>query len=256
MEQDKKITQKINISDLPEGLKELVEIPPAQGGQPERPKTQKEQELSDLITLRQGIIEKLKQKNPQVAQARKKLAEAIPAVRGKGASQVMRLVEEEEKLEFLIATEAYTPKKEKDMLKRMREIRLELSRHKELDEARKKVDAGRSLLRGLMSEIRSLEQELAEARNACDAKYAEVLQERKSAYERRQRGREARQLQEEEARQHRFDDLRRRVREEKHREEDAEAQKYMKDYDDTVSMDEICVIEKKEKKKEDAPANE
>ena len=258
----------ITVSDLPEGLRDIAELPAGHEAQklvapaekaillpaatpnqpkeqrPERPKTQKEQELEALIIKRQEILEQLKAKNPGVAECRKRIAEAIPALQGKGATHTMHLVKEAEHLEFLISTTADTPKKEKDMIKRLRAINAELSKHKEIDEARKKVDAGRSALRSLLSEVKTLEHELVQTRRACDEKYSEVLAERKSAYEQRQHRREERK-------EHQFQQLRTRVREEKKKEYDTDMEKYMKDYDDTVSMDEICIIEKKDKKKEE-----
>lgn len=229
-------------------------LPPAENAPKEEkkeahPKTEKEALLDTLIGKRQSILDKLKEKNPQVMEARKRIAEAIPLLRGKGGSHTMELVRESERIEFAIATEADTPKKEKELLKRLREIKQELSKHKELDAARKKVDAERSALNTILSEVKTLESELAETRKACDAAYAEVLSERKSAYESRERKREG-------ARQERFDKLRRTVRDQKRHEEDKEMEKYMKDYDDTVSMEEIVVFEKKERKKEEEAKEE
>ena len=267
MDENKKGKQPV-AADLPEALKEIAAlpseqpalIPPAEGNkeplllteshtpntaesQQPRPRTQKEQELDALIANRQSIIEQLKAKNPLLNEARKAVADIIPTIRGKGASRVMELVHEEERIEFSIATEAYTPKKEKELLKRLREIHIELSEHKELDAARKKVDEKRAVMRTLVSDIRDLEHKLAEARAGCDAKYSEVLSERKAAFEQRQKGRQRR-----ENAQH--DNQRRYERTEKKREYDEDMPKYMKDYDDTVSMDEIVIIEKKDKKKE------
>src|SRR3989344_7233221 len=134
--------EKISLSDLPKGLQELVDLgssgqahpkqlaassstkpillpaasSTAQKQQPDRPKTQQEQDLDALIAKRQAIIESLRAKNPLVIASRQKIAAIIPSVRGKGASQAIHLMEEAEKLEFSIATEAYTPKKEKDLI--------------------------------------------------------------------------------------------------------------------------------------------
>ncbi len=243
-------TRQASGHDIPDGLREIAEFPSQSTGQQaaeekraQRQKTGKEQELDALISHRQSVIEQLKAKNPLVLEARKSLSLLIPSIRGKGSSRVMELVREEEKIEFSIATEAYTPKKEKELLKRLREIHAELSKHKELDAARKKVDAQRSHLHSLVSEIRSLERQLADARKACDDKYSEVLAERKAAYEFRQRSREQKK-------QRQLEDLRERVRSERRQERDAELSKYTKDYDDTVSMEEIVQFEKKEKKKD------
>jgi len=269
---DNKKERATAVSELPSGIAELVDIPskhaaeaakPAEAAadaaeaqakppvgqapagapaeQQERARTDKEKELDALIAKRQAVIEQLKAKNPLVLDARKQLSELIPTVRGKGSSHAMGLVREEERLEFEIATEAYTPKKEKELLKRVREIRLELSKNKELDAARKAVDEKRNALGKVVSEIRALEHALAEARKACDEKYAEVLSERKSAYEQRSAHREERK-------QKQFTDMKKRVREEYKRDYDDEVSKYLKDYDDTVSMDEIVQIERKDKK--------
>lgn len=279
-----------DISDLPAGLRELVDIPASAGAniasapknapavpssatptvllaaksetilipahtnaqQPAqtRPKTQKEQELDALIAKRQEIIGQLKAKNPLVIEARKKITALIPGIRGTGASHTMKLAQEEERIEFSIATEADTPKKEKEMLKRLRQIKQELGKHKEIDDARKAIDAQRSALHSIMGDIKSLERELADVRGKCDLAYAAVLAERKAAYESRQKGREERQHRREEGEHRRFQDLQKRVYTEKKREYDSEMQKYMKKHDDTVSMEEIVQFTRKEKKAE------
>lgn len=273
--------EKISLTDLPKGLQDLVDLggpqhtqklvaaagkapitillPAATQQAPVRPKTLQEQELDGLIAKRQSIIGALKAKNPLVLASRQKIAAIIPSVRGKGASQAIHLMEEAEKIEFSIATEAYTPKKEKDLIKRLRLIKKELSQHKELESAQKKVDAERSILRSIMNEIRSLEHDLASCRTACEQKYNEILAERKAAYESRVKKREERAQKYEQERkqahhhyeqvkQKRFEQLKERVHREKRKEYDDETAKYMKKHGDTVSMDEIVQIERKEKK--------
>lgn len=234
-------------ADLPEGIKELIEIPGEKGAeasplpQPQREKTQKEQELDALIAKRQSILDALKAKNPTVAESRRKLSRLIAALRGKGGGRTMGLVAEAERIEFAIATEADTPKKEKELIKRLKATKAEIAKNKELDAARKEVDAERHSLNSHMGEIKELERQLVEARKACDEAYSAVLSERKEAYLQRQKGRQ-------EKRERKFEGLHRRVKQERKREHDSEMEKYMKDYDDTVSMEEIVVFEKKEKK--------
>jgi len=240
--------------DIPDGIKELIEIPAENGatgapsssaqGAPaaqQREKTEKEQALDALIAKRQSILDSLKAKNPQVAESRRKVSHLIAALRGKGGGRTMGLLEEADRIEFAIATEADTPKKEKELIKRLREVKAEISKNKELDAARKAVDAERHALNRIMSDIRGLEHSLVETRKACDEAYAAVVSERKAAYEQRQRGREER-------RERKFEDLQRRVKHERKQEYDSDMDKYMKDYDDTVSMEEIVVIEKKGRK--------
>ena len=217
--------------------------PAAVSPAPARQKTEKEAALDTLIAKRQDILNKLKEKNPLVLEARRKISQILPALRGSGSGHTMGLIREAERLEFSIATEAYTPKKEKELIKQLREIRTELSKHKELDAARKKIDAERAILDSLLSEIKALENSLLNVRKECDVAYAEVLAERKAAYEQRPRTRE-------EPRRERPEGRRFGREEKKHYDPDDDMEKYAKDYDDTVSMDEICVIEKKEKKKE------
>lgn len=254
MDEGKKAKTAIGLSDLPDGLKELVDASPETRQdaillpaaripqQPSRPKTAKETELYALISKRQEIIEKLKGKNPLVIEARKKIAELVPSIRGNGASHTMKLASEAEHVEFSIATEAYTPKKEKELIKRLRGIRQELAKHKEVDAARKAVDSQRHALHAVVSDVRNLERELAEVRGKCDIAYAKVLAERKSAYEQRQKSREER-------RHRQLVELQERVHEEKRKRHDAELKPYFKNYGDTVPMDEVVVIEKKEKKR-------
>ena len=216
---------------------------------PQRPQTAKEKELDALIAERAAIIAKLKEKNPVVLELRKKISVLIPAVRGKGSSQTQDLMAQADRIEFSIATEADTPKKEKELIKRLREIKNSLSNYKELDTVRQQIDHERNILRTVLSDIHSLENDLAAVRKKCDDAYTAILAERKNAYEGRQKKRDERK-------EKAFSDLKERVyvqkrqeRDEYRKQEDAEMQKYFKNYDDTVSMDEIMVIEKKEKKK-------
>lgn len=251
-------------ADLPEGIKELIEIPGEKNATdtssspsheerpaatPAREKTQKELELDALIGKRQAILDSLKAKNPLVSESRRKVSSLIAALRGKGGGRTMGLLDEAERIEFTIATEADTPKKEKELLKRLRVVKAEIAKNKELDAARKAVDAERHVLNTLMGEIKGLERQLVDTRKACDEAYAVVVSERKASYEQRQKGREDR-------RERKFDDLRRRVKHEKQREYDSDMDKYMKDYDDTVSMEEIVVIEKKAKKEAEEKVEE
>jgi len=246
----KKEKEKIAISDLPPALREIADIPAeghgeaAPSAQPDRPRTQKEQELDSLIAKRQGIIEKLKANNAIVAECRKNMDALIPQIRGKGSNRAFGLMRELERLEFAISTEADTPKKEKELIKQVREVKKELSTHKELEATQKKIDEQRRALHSAISDIRDLEHQLADARKSCDEAYAAVITERKSAYEGRQKKRD-------EKRHKEFSDLQERVGRAKKKEYDDEIGKYMKDYDDTVSMEEICIIEKKERKKEE-----
>jgi uncharacterized coiled-coil DUF342 family protein len=242
-------------ADLPEGIKELIEMPGEESAHApsssptQREKTQKEQELDSLIAKRQAILDSLKAKNPVVAESRRKLSRLIAALRGKGGGRTMGLVAEADRIEFAIATEADTPKKEKELIKRLKAIRAEIAKNKELDAARKEVDAERHSLNTLTGEVKGLERQLVEARKACDEAYVAVLAERKEAYEQRQRSRM-------EKKERKFEGLRRRVKQERKRERDSEMEKYRKDYDDTVSMEEIVVFEKKAKKEGKESADE
>lgn len=238
--------------EIPQGIMELVELPgeknapassssPAPQSAPQREKTEKEKALDGLIAKRQAILDALKAKNPSVAELRRKISSMIAGLRGRGGGRTMGLVEEAERIEFAIATEADTPKKEKELIKRLREVKAEISKNKELDAARKEIDAERHALNTVMGEIKELERQLVETRKACDEAYAAVVSERKEAYEQRQRNRQ-------EKRERGAEDLRRRVKRERKQEYDADMEKYMKDYDDTVSMEEIVVFEKKAKK--------
>ncbi|MCX8194530.1 MAG: hypothetical protein N3G22_00255 [Candidatus Micrarchaeota archaeon] len=272
MEEEKKAKQSSKLSALPPGLREIADIGqeappgsigpaqeqkliptsppalplPAQGEKKTeriREKTPKELELDSLIAARQQVIDLLKQKNPLVAEARKKIASLLPIVRSAGASHTLRLAAEAERIEFSIATSAYTPKKEKELLKRLRQIRQEIERHKDIDSARRQIEEERKKLRELLKEVRQLEGQLADLRAKCEKTYAEVLAERKAAYEERKRRRE-------ELQKRRIEELKRKVREEKKKQYEAEIQPYLKNYDDTVSMSEIVEIEEKGKKKE------
>ena len=121
MDETKTAKKPAKVSELPDGIKALIELPSEHKTQPillpaatpnspkpiqqrtDRPKTQKELELDELIGKRQAIIDALKSKNPLVQSARSKIAEIIPTIRGKGTPHAMHLMEEAEKIARWIA---------------------------------------------------------------------------------------------------------------------------------------------------------
>lgn len=233
--------------DIPESIKELVEIPAqensaekSKGEKPDSEKTQKEKEFSELVAKRQAILDQLKAKNQIVKEHRQAIASLISSLRGKGGGKTMRLIREAERIEFMIATEADTPKKEKELIKKLKQIRSEIVMNREADEIRKQIDSKRQSLNAVLAEIKALESDLAEARKACDNAYLQVLQERKERFEQQKRERLAQKKQE-----------RMKAVEEKSRKRRSEMEKYMRKYEDTIPMDEIVIFEKKEKKKEE-----
>ncbi|MCX8197462.1 MAG: hypothetical protein N3G80_04075 [Candidatus Micrarchaeota archaeon] len=240
MEEAQKDKQ-FRLEDLPEGLRTIaqppsqeVAKPPADSPPKSRPKTQKEQELEALIEKRKQLIQQLKEKNPLLAESRKNIAQLKSQISGKGGKKTARLIEEVERLEFSIATEAYTPKQEKELIKKIRLLNEEIARHKEVDELRKKLQEEQQLFKARLSEIKVLEHELALVRKACSEKYAEVLAERKAAYEKRK--------------QEQLERLKKRVQEENEKFKKKKQSLAAKAYDDTVTLDQIAIIERKEKK--------
>ncbi|MEM4554322.1 MAG: hypothetical protein QXT25_00535 [Candidatus Anstonellaceae archaeon] len=239
---EQKEGQTPSISDLPQGLRDIAKLPSDQPQQqpqapkPKRPRTQKEQELDAIIEKRKQIIQQLKAKNQEAAACRKEIAQIKSLISVKGGSKTPKLIAEVERLEFAIATEAYTPKKEKEMIKKIKALNEEIAKNKEVDELRNKFHEQRRILKEIVSEIKSLESELASVRKACDQKYAEVLAERKEAQERRKQ-----------AQQRRLEQLKQRVKEENEKLRKKQLSKYMGTYEDTVTLDQIAIIEKKEK---------
>ncbi|MEM4348429.1 MAG: hypothetical protein QXN37_02565 [Candidatus Anstonellaceae archaeon] len=240
---DQTENQTPSVSDLPQGLREIAKLPPSPQQQsqpstkPKRPRTQKEQELDTLVQKRKQIIQQLKAKNQQATTCRKEIAQIKSLISVKGGSKTPRLIAEVERLEFAIATEAYTPKKEKEMIKKIKELNEQIAKNKEVDELRNKFHEQRRMLKEIVAEIKALEHELASVRKACDQKYAEVLAERKEAQERRKQ-----------EQQKRLEQLKQRVKEENERLRKKQLSKYMGNYEDTVTLDQIAIIEKKEKK--------
>lgn len=263
---EKKKGEKAALQELPLGIKELIDIgeakkdqsiletpskpkpktqpillPPAKYEEKQRPKTEKEKELDALISQRQKIIEELKKRNPIVLKSRKTLASLLPKLQGKGMDKTLTLLKKAEEIEFSIATEAYTPQKEKELLKNLNKIKESISNYKELEGIKKDIEHERKALRTTLSQIREFEAMLLQTRKKCDETYAAILAERKAAYEERQRKKKERM-------ERAVRELTQRVKAEKKRRYEEEISKYKKNYEDTVLLSDICIIEKKEKK--------
>jgi uncharacterized coiled-coil DUF342 family protein len=213
-------------SKLPEGLKEIAAIPakqdnsnqnnpavenvkadvnksaenkseknkPAHSQIKKMEKTQKEKELEEALKKRKELVDQLKVKNKQVAELKKEISLIFPKLKKAGSNKVLRLMKQEEEIEFLISTEAHTPKQEKELLQKLKEIKAEISKYKEAENLKNLLDKKKRALKEVISEIKSLESELSKVRKECNLKYSEVVAERKAAFEEKRRKKIEKQL--------------------------------------------------------------
>ncbi len=206
-------------------------------------------DISDIQALREAmqaklqrkrtIIETLKNSNETVETLRRELMALPVAPRSASRSRSPeRLAEQIDRMEFQIATSAYTSKQEKDMIRELEAVQAELAAARAEVKAsgdgaqvRNKLDAARDERRKLVGELQTLRKDIDsiyQQLKAADEKRAEEMAERR---ERRSYGEEKRKAREEEAK---------------------ENEPYMKEVDPFVSLEEIAEIKRKPDEAEEA----
>lgn len=174
-----------------------------------------------------------------------------PQMQGAGKnSSGGRLREKAEKIEFQIATSAHTPAQEREMLKGLKVVQLELDRLKKDTKVFTQADT-------LREKIRAASQTRAEARHELDALRAELeslyqiivklgAERARAAGERRERVERGNQERGERARRGEEWKARNSERKKQNDEERADMAPYLKDsHDPYVSLEEIVEIKKK-----------
>ncbi len=210
-------------------------------------------DITDITALRESmqaklqrkrqIIETLKTSNETIEKLRRDLI-ALPAPpRGSERPRSpARLAEAVDKMEFQIATSAYTPAQERDMIRTLDGMQAELAAAKKEAHAsgegaalRGKLEVSRDERRKLVGELQTLRKDIDaiyQQLKAADEKRAEEMNERR---ERRTFGEEKRKAREE---------------------EEAELEPYMKEVDPFVSLEEIAEIKRKPGEAEETATRE
>ncbi len=197
--------------------------------------------MQSKLARKREIIDKLKDSNAAVEKAKQELL-AIPETGRPGRNSLERLAEQADRMEFAIATSAYTPAQEKALLRKMDVIRLELEQAKKEAkasgagaEARAKLDAVRNERRALVAELQVLRKEIDAIYKQLKDLDAQRAAERTERQVRRSVGDEKRKAREEERK---------------------EMEPYMKEVDPFVSLEEIAEIKRKAGEAEETAAKD
>jgi len=182
------------------------------------------------LQRKREIIDNLKASNSAIEAAKKELM-ALPSTGRTGRNSPERLAEQIDRLEFTIATSASTAKQEKDLIRQIDALRLELTqiqKEQQLSgvgaEARKKLETARDERRALVGELQTLRKEIDGIYKELKDSDAQRAQERTDRVER-----------------HSTTNDRRKAREEERK----EMEPYMKEVDPFVSLEEIAEIKRK-----------
>ncbi|VVB56837.1 Uncharacterised protein [uncultured archaeon] len=182
------------------------------------------------LARKREIIDKLKESNSAIEKAKQELM-ALPQTGRPGRNSPERLEEQADRLEFQIATSAYTPAQEKALIRKLDVIRLELAAaKKEFEtsgigaEARKRLSDARNERRALVGELQTLRKEIDTIYKQLKDTDAQRAAERAERQTRRSAGEERRKAREEERK---------------------EMEPYMKEVDPFVSLEEIAEIKRK-----------
>lgn len=195
------------------------------------------------LQRKRSIIETLKTSNETIETLRRELMALPAAPRPMGRTRSPeRLAEQIDRMEFQIATSAYTSKQEKDMIRELEAVQAELAAVKaevktsgQGAQVRGKLDAARDERRKLVGELQNLRKDIDsiyQQLKAADEKRAEEMAERR---ERRSYGEEKRKAREE---------------------EEKENEPYMKEVDPFVSLEEIAEIKRKPDEAEETAAKD
>lgn len=218
-----------------------------------------EKELSLLMQLKaqkDSLLEEAKALNPKISALRSQLAPLATELKKTKSSSSPRLRSQIDEIEFKIATEAFTAKQEKELIKSKKGLEEQLKSASAADALYKKASELRAQLRPLSMRRDEIDALLDSLRSRMSAEYEKTKKDReKKAFE----SLKARYGKKPESRQPRiptgprageksgFGKSARKGHKEKL---DADEAKYLKKHDDFVSLEDIVVMEKKEKKEE------
>lgn len=191
--------------------------------------------------LKKEKISILRQVNKQLADLQKELDEAMPKDQQARSQNPARLQERVDKMEFYISTSAYTPAQEREMLRQVQEMRKELKKALADDKTWGKVREIRSKLRDARNQRKEIRKELDGLTAELDTLYKAIIaQGAKTAEKRRENEQKRTEFRERSYR-----------REEYRKNQDAQRKEmapYMKEVDSFVSLEDIAIVNKKEKK--------
>lgn len=191
--------------------------------------------------LRRKIDELLAQKGPLFEEARRINSEIrrnahiarqlSMLVSGKSANSLSRLYRLRDEIDFRISTEAYTPKIEKEFITEIKEVEKKLDEAKRLDWIRRKLSRANELLADAQKKKTGLDAKLLQMRTELDSLFKQHRDsQEKSRKEQAYARREEAKRKAVHARKQQFKE---------------EYKDYLAPVEKEVSLEEICVIERK-----------
>jgi len=229
--------------------------------QQEKSQPPAKKELSLLLQLKaqkDALLEEARGLNPKLSSLRSQLAPLAAELKRTKGSSASRLRSQIDEIEFKIATEAFTAKHEKELIKSKKGLEEQLKTASAADTLYKKVSELRAQLSPLSQRRDEIDSQLDSLRAQMSAEYEKT----KAEYEKGKKDREKRAFESLKSRYGKKDEhtgskdsgpsrprfARRDSRKEPREKLDADEAKYLKKHDDFVSLEDIVIMEKKEKK--------
>ncbi|PIT84082.1 hypothetical protein COU37_05495 [Candidatus Micrarchaeota archaeon CG10_big_fil_rev_8_21_14_0_10_45_29] len=194
-------------------------------------------QMEEKSRLKKAKISRLREINGKMSQLQQELLSALPAQERSGPNP-RKIQESMDKLEFYIATSAYTPAQEKDLIRKVDALKKELKAATKDNEGWEKARKVRAELRDMRDERRAIRKELDALSAELDSLYQKIIAQGTQEVHKRREG-EARREQ-----GRTMAHKRERIRKEKELYR-KEMEPYMKEVDPFVSLEDIAEVKKK-----------
>jgi uncharacterized coiled-coil DUF342 family protein len=142
--------------------------------------------VEELETKKTELIERIKSLNRRIRYKEYEEKALKPFLEQTKEVQIAPFRRQRRALEFRIATAAYTPRMEKELLKQMKKIDEELEKHKEVERARRKIKYVEQDIADGKAEIITIETDLKVIRDELRKLYDEMKTFRISARKQQQ----------------------------------------------------------------------
>jgi uncharacterized coiled-coil DUF342 family protein len=135
------------------------------------------QEIDSLTAEKGRLIDRIKKVREEARGIGAQIAKRVAVLKKTGHSPSSHLRAGIESIEFEIATSAFTPKREKELIKEIAALQKQLSAAKKSDALQAEVDAYRSKFNALKNEYDSLDKQIGEAKAKIEALFAGAKKE-------------------------------------------------------------------------------
>lgn len=220
-----------------------------------QPQAKQQSPLSELKAKKDALLEEAKSLNSQIFDLRSQIAPIVAQLKQSEFLPTNKIRAQIDAIEFEIATSAFTPKLEKELLKGKKSLEAQLKTAAASDALQKKADGLRAQLKLLSDKRKEIDSQLESLRASMAAEYEKGKQEyEKGKKEREKKAYESLKARygakngEPKGRPAAFAKPHQRSR--AHGALDPEEAKYLQKHDEFVSLEDIVVLEKKEKQPE------